>query len=171
MRFLIVLPFLFSSLFAFGENIQSFEADFVQTITDEEKKTLVYKGNMHSKRPDLVFWHYVEPINKKIYLTKTKAVIVEPELEQATIKRLQGEIDFFGILASAKAIDGTHYKARYKDIEFILKEEDGVITSLSYTDQLENHVLITFSAQKQNRLLEDSLFTPKVPQDYDIIRN
>jgi len=171
MRFLMILTFLMTSLFAFGESIQSFEADFVQTITDEEKKTLTYKGKMHSKRPDLVLWHYTEPINKKIYITKIKAIIVEPELEQAIIKRLQGEIDFFGILASAKAVDDTHYQATYKEIEFTLKEDHGVIESLSYTDQLENKVLITFTAQKQNRPLDESLFVPKIPKDFDIIKN
>lgn len=159
-----------SSLFAFGESIQSFEADFTQTITDEEKKVLSYKGSMHAKRPDLVLWSYKEPINKKIYVTKTRAVIVEPELEQAIVKKLQGEIDFFGILTSAEEVDDMHYKATYKGITFILKEENGVIQSISYTDQLENNVLISFSKQKQNRPIDEKLFTPKVPKDFDIIR-
>jgi len=171
MKSLITLLFLTASLFAFGESIQSFEASFVQTITDEENKTLTYKGKIYSKRPDHVLWHYTEPINKKIYLKKNVAVIVEPELEQSIIKRLQGEIDFFGILSSAKAVDETHYRANYKEIEFILKEDRGLIQSLSYTDQLENRVLITFSKQKQNRLIEDRFFVPKVPKHFDIIQN
>lgn len=171
MKFLTVFSFLISTLFAFGESMQSFEADFMQTITDEENKVLTYKGKIHSKRPDLVLWNYMDPINKKIYLSKVRAVIVEPDLEQAIVKKLQGEIDFFGILASAKAVDNTHFKARYKEIEFILQEEDGIIQSLSYTDKLENKVLITFSKQKQNRPLEETLFIPKIPEDYDIVRN
>lgn len=171
MKFLTVFSFLISALFAFGESMQSFEADFIQTITDEENKVLTYRGKIHSKRPDLVLWNYMDPINKKIYLSKIRAVIVEPDLEQAIVKKLQGEIDFFGILASAKAVDNTHYKARYKEIEFILQEKNGIIQSLSYTDKLENKVLITFSKQKQNRPLEETLFIPKIPEDYDIVRN
>ena len=171
MRFLIILLFLYASLFAFDESIQSFQAKFVQTIVDEENKTLVYKGEMHSKRPDMVLWHYNEPINKKIYLTKKRAVVVEPELEQAIIKKLQGEIDFFGILTSAKAVDDTHYKATYKKIVFILTEVNGVIESISYTDELENKVRIVFREQRQNRPMEDSFFTPKIPKDFDIIHN
>ncbi len=159
-----------SSLFAFGDNLQSFQADFVQTITDEEKKVLTYTGTITSKRPSLVLWHYTDPVNKKIYVNEKRAVIVEPELEQAIIKQLHGEIDFFGILASAVYVDSTHYKASYKGIDFLLKEVNGVIESLSYTDQLENKVLITFSKQKQNRPLEDTVFTPKVPKYFDIIR-
>lgn len=171
MRFLIILPFLYASLFAFGENIESFQAKFVQTIVDEENKTLVYKGEMYSKRPDMVLWHYMEPINKKIYLTKKRAVVVEPELEQAIIKKLQGEIDFFGILTSAKAVGGTHYKATYKKIVFTLTEVNGVIESLSYTDELENKVRITFSDQRQNRPMEDTFFRPKIPKGFDIIQD
>ncbi len=159
-----------TSLFAFGDNLQSFQADFIQKITDEEKKVLTYTGTITSKRPNLVLWHYTDPVNKKIYVNEKRAVIVEPELEQAIIKRLQGEIDFFGILASAVYVDSTHYKASYKGIDFLLQEVNGVIESLSYTDQLENKVLITFSKQKQNRPLEDSVFIPKVPKHFDIIR-
>lgn len=170
MRFLLFLLFSISALLAFGESIQSFEADFTQKITDEENKVLSYKGSMRSKRPDMVLWSYKEPINKKIYVTKKRAVIVEPELEQAIIKKLEGEIDFFGILASAEMVDRMHYKATYKGIRFVLTEENGVITSLAYTDQLENKVVIEFSNQRQNRPIEDRVFTPKVPVDYDIIK-
>jgi len=170
MKYLIIMIVSISSLFAFGENLQSFQADFIQKITDEEKKTLTYAGTIKSKRPNLVLWHYTDPINKKIYINEKRAVIVEPELEQAIIKRLQGEIDFFGILASAVYVDATHYKASYKGIDFVLKEVNGVIESLEYTDQLENKVLITFSKQRQNRPLENALFTPKVPKYFDVIQ-
>lgn len=171
MKYLLVFTFFISSLFAFGENIQSFEADFIQTITDEEKKVLKYKGTMHSKRPSLVLWNYTDPINKKIYIDNKRAVIVEAELEQAIIKRLKDEIDFFEILSKAKSLDETHYIAYYKDIEFTIEEDNGVIVSLSYTDQLENKVLITFSNQKQNHFIEDTFFIPKVPKDFDLIRD
>jgi outer membrane lipoprotein carrier protein len=170
MKYLLIFTLFFTSLFAFGESIQSFEADFTQTVTDEENKVLKYKGTMHSKRPSLVLWNYTSPINKKIYVDKKRAVIVEAELEQAIIKHLRGEIDFFEILAKAKATDKSHYIAYYKDLEFTIEEENGVIISLAYTDQLENKVLISFTNQKQNRPIEDTFFIPKIPKDFDIIR-
>ena len=173
MKFIFFITLSLSSLFAFGENIQSFEANFVQTITDETGKVLTYKGKMHTKRPSFVLWDYTEPARaaKKLYMNKTRAVLIQPLLEQATISQLNNDMNFFEILASAKMVDQTHYKARYKQIDFILKEENGVIISLSYQDELENDILITFSKQRQNRHIEDALFTPKVPHDYDIIRN
>jgi len=173
MKLLLILTLIVHSLFAFGENIQSFEADFTQTITDETGKVLTYKGRLHTKRPSFVLWNYTEPerISKKLYLNGTKAVLVQPLLEQATISHINDGMNFFEILTSAKSVDNTHYSARYKDIDFILQEENGVIISLSYQDELENDILITFSKQRQNRVIKDSLFVPKIPQDYDIIRN
>jgi len=172
MKYLLILSFLISSAFSFGENLQSFEADFVQTITDETGKVLTYKGKMYTKRPSFVLWDYTYPQRaaKKLYLNETRAVLVQPMLEQATITEIRGGMNFFKILSSAKAVDDTHYLATYHKINFILKQENGVIISLSYEDELENKILIIFSKQRQNRFIEDNLFRPKVPQDYDIIR-
>jgi len=173
MKHFILSALLSLSAFAFGENIQTFEADFEQNITDETGKVLTYKGKMHTKRPSFVLWNYTYPERaaKKLYMNKVRAVLVQPLLEQATVSQLNNDMNFFEILSSAKKIDQNHYKARYKNIDFILKEENGVILSLAYQDELENHILITFSKQRQNRPIEDDLFTPKVPKDYDIIQN
>jgi len=170
MKYIIVLALFITTLFAFGEKIQSFEADFTQVITDEENKTLTYKGKLYSKRPSLVMWHYTAPINKKIYVQDSRVIILEPELEQAIIKRLEREIDFFEILSSAKKSDDTHYKTSYKGIDFTLKETKGMIESLVYVDQLENSVKIIFSQQKQNHPIDMSVFEPKIPLDFDVIQ-
>ncbi|PHR55447.1 MAG: hypothetical protein COA44_10350 [Arcobacter sp.] len=172
MKYFLIVSLLISSLFSFGENLQSFEADFVQTITDETGKVLTYKGKMHTKRPNFVLWDYTYPPRaaKKLYLNEERAVLVQPMLEQATITKVRSGMNFFKILTSAKRVDDTHFRARYHNIDFILKEENGVILSLSYEDELENKILIVFTKQRQNRFIEDSLFIPKVPKDYDIIR-
>lgn len=83
MKTFIVLTFFITSLFAFGENIQSFEADFKQTITDDTGKVLSYEGRMHTKRPSFVLWNYTKPerIAKMLYINKTRAVLVQPMLE------------------------------------------------------------------------------------------
>ena len=172
MKFITIFTFFISSLFAFGENLQSFEAHFIQTITDETGKVLTYKGQIHTKRPNFVLWDYTYPQRaaKKLYMNETRAVLVQPMLEQATISNVRSGMNFFKILSSAKRVDGVHFKASYHNINFILEEENGLIISLSYEDELENKILIVFSKQRQNRPIEDSLFTPKVPKDYDIIR-
>ncbi len=172
MKLLLLSLVFLQSLFAFGESIQSFQAQFTQTITDETGKVLTYEGHIHTKRPSYVLWDYTKPeqVAKKIYANEKRVVIVQPLLEQATIKSLRGEMNFFKILSSAKKVDETHYKARYQNMNFILKEENGVIISLEYQDELENQIHITFSKQRQNRPIDDQFFTPKVPKDFDIIR-
>jgi len=172
MKPLLILSIFISSLFAFGENLQSFEAHFVQTITDETGKVLTYKGKMQTKRPNFVLWDYTYPQRaaKKLYMNEKRAVLVQPMLEQATISKVRSGMNFFKILTSAKRVNDTHYEASYRNIDFTLKEENGVIISLSYQDELENNILIVFSKQRQNRPIEDSVFVPKVPKDYDIIR-
>ena len=172
MKFITIFLFLMTSLFGFGENLQSFEANFVQTITDETGKVLTYKGKMHTKRPNFVLWNYTYPARaaKKLYMDEKRAVLVQPMLEQATISKVRSGMNFFKILTSAIRADETHYKARYQNIDFTLKEEHGVIISLAYEDELENKILIVFSKQRQNRPIEDAMFIPKVPKDYDIIR-
>ncbi len=173
MKAFIFLTFFINSLFAFGESIHSFEADFKQTITDDTGKVLSYEGKMYTKRPNFVLWNYTKPerVAKMLYINKTRAVLVQPMLEQATITQISNEMNFFDILSSAKPVDQTHYKAKYKEMDFILEEDNGVIISLSYKDELENDILIIFSDQRQNRPLEDDIFIPKVPKEYDIIRN
>lgn len=172
MKYIFVFALFISSLLGFGENLQSFEASFVQTITDETGKVLTYKGKMHTKRPNFVLWDYTYPQRaaKKLYMDEKRAVLVQPMLEQATITKVRSGMNFFKILTSAKHVDENHYKARYHNIDFTLKEEHGVIISLSYEDELENKILIVFSKQRQNRPIEDTFFIPKVPKDFDIIR-
>jgi len=172
MKLIITFAVLMTSLFGFGEDIQSFEAHFTQSITDETGKVLTYKGQMHTKRPNFVLWNYTEPARaaKKLYMNEKRAVLVQPMLEQATISKMRSGMNFFTILSSAKRVDDTHFKATFENIDFTLKQEHGVIISLSYEDELENKIIITFSKQKQNRSIEDDFFTPKVPIDYDIIR-
>lgn len=172
MKHFLLLTLFLTSLFAFGEDIQSFEADFVQEITDETGKVIRYEGHIQAKRPAFVLWDYKKPeaIAKKIFINSVRVVIVQPALEQAAVKQLRDEISFFEILASVVAIGEHRYKARYKNINFILEEESGIISSLAYTDELENKVHLSFSKQRQNRPIEDKVFTPRVPPEYDIIR-
>jgi len=169
MKYFVIFTFLISSLLAFGENLNSFEADFKQTIVDEENKKLVYTGHIYATKPSSVLWVYQTPVEKNIFIKKREAIIIEPELEQVIIKNLRSEIDFFSIISKAKKVDATHYQSVYKNIEFTLEHKDELIVSLKYSDQLENHVTIEFSSQKQNHKIKKSTFMPVVPKGFDVI--
>lgn len=173
MKYIILFILSLNSLFAFGQNMQSFKANFKQTITDENGNVLTYKGKFYTKRPYSVLWDYTYPemAAKKIFINEKKVFIVQPMLEQVTISNLKFGMDFFKIFSDAKRIDKEYLMTTYLNRNFTIREIDGIIISISYIDDLDNVILILFSNQEQNTSIKDKFFIPNIPNDYDIIRN
>ncbi len=168
----ILLIFLSSIyLFASLDDITSFDADFVQKITDDKKKVLVYKGHIVASKPQNAFWKYTDPIEKNVYITKFQITIVEPEIEQVIIRKVSSDFDFFKMMKNAKKIKENLYKAHYRDTVFTISTKNSAINSISYLDQFENRVKIIFSHQKQNTHINKEIYRAKIPLDYDIIRD
>jgi len=171
LRILLITLITTLSLFGMGEKIFTMKADFVQTITDEKNSTLIYQGNMLAKRPSLAMWHYQKPIEKTVYITEENVTIVEPELEQAIVKRLSNSIDILAILSSAVKESKEHYTAYYDDKEYHILMKGQKILSITYSDAFDNIVKISFSKQKINTKIDNALFHANIPLDYDIIRD
>jgi len=171
MRTLLITLFTITTLFAIGEETNTMQADFTQTITDDKNKTITYKGDMLAKRPNLALWHYKDPIEKSVYITAHKATIIEPELEQAIIKKLDNNIDLLAILASAKKESKNHYNAVYGDKTYHIKMINKQIDSITYRDAFDNTVKITFTKQQINNKISDSKFSAVIPVDYDLIKD
>lgn len=169
---LIIITLLTSlSLFAIGEKTLTMKADFVQTITDEKNSTLIYKGDMLAKRPSLAKWHYSSPIDKTVYITAHEVTIVEPELEQAIVKKLSNSIDILAILATAVKVRKNHYTAYYDEKEYHILMNGDKIVSISYRDAFDNTVKITFSNQQINTKIDDTHFQADIPLDFDVIKD
>lgn len=171
MRIIFVALLSISSLFAIGEKTETMQAQFVQTITDDKKSTITYEGTMSAKRPNMAMWHYIKPVDKKIYITAEKVTIVEPELEQAIVKRLSNTIDILAILASAQQEGKNSYVASYNDKEYHIALQNNKIKTITYSDAFDNTVKIVFSAQKINQKLDDAHFKAIIPADFDIIKD
>jgi len=171
MRTLLIAFFTVTSLLAIGEHTNTMQADFTQTITNDKNSTITYQGNMLAKRPSLAFWHYTEPIEKSVYITAQSATIVEPELEQAIVKKLDNSIDILAILASAKRESKDRYSAMYDDKEYRIEMKKGHIHSITYSDAFDNVVKITFSKQIINKKISDTKFQAVIPLDYDLIKD
>jgi len=166
-----ILPLLFATVcFANLNDINSFEADFVQKIVDDTNKTILYYGHIKAKKPQYALWKYTKPITKSVYILDNKAVIVEPDLEQAIIKKIGKNFDFFVLLKNAKKMSDNRYLGHYNNKKFIIQTEHGTIKSLSYKDEFENRVTIEFSNQIENHTIAQKEFTPSIPDDFDIIR-
>jgi len=169
-RILALLAFSTASLLAVAENLNTFEADFIQTIINDKNSTLRYSGHLYAKRPNLGRWNYTKPIQKELYINGNHIVIVDDELEQATQKYIDSDFNILELLQHAKQISDTLFKSEYKQRDFLITIKDNIIESIAYSDDFDNSVVVDFEAQQMNQPLKDTLFLPKIPKSYDIIK-
>jgi outer membrane lipoprotein carrier protein len=151
--------------------LNSFEADFTQTITDDKDKVLKYSGHISASKPNDALWQYKTPVDKSIYIGKYEAVIVEPEIEQVIIRRINSEFDFFKMIKRAKELSKGVFTTTYNNKTYLINTDKGLVSSISFLDQFENKVKISFSNQKQNHKIDQKIFIPKYPMDFDIIND
>ncbi|MEA1982611.1 MAG: LolA-like outer membrane lipoprotein chaperone [Campylobacterota bacterium] len=171
MKYFILLSLLTTLAFSNIENINSFEADFKQDITNDKGNVLSYEGHIQATKPQFALWDYTNPVNKMIYISEYKVTIIEPEIEQAIVKVISNDFDFFSMIKHAKKIKKDEYSAKFKESLYNIKLSESKIESISYIDEFENRVKILFTNQKQNEKIKQSVFTPIIPQEYDIIRD
>jgi len=167
-NFLLLL--VTTATFANINNLTSFESDFQQKIVDDQNKTILYSGHIIAAKPQYALWKYKKPIQKSVYILEDRAIMIEPDLEQAIIKSIGRNFDFFSLLQHAKKISPNQYLARYNDTTFIIKVKNGVIQTISYKDEFENSVIIKFTHQQENIAIDKKRFEPVIPDDYDIVR-
>jgi len=170
MKRTIILSLLSVSLWADIGNIFSFEADFDQKITDDQNKTIEYKGHVIATKPQFAVWRYTSPIKKEVYIASYKLIMIEPDLEQVIMKRIDSKFDIFALIKNAKKVKENEYLAHYRDTTFIIKLQNDKISEISYRDEFDNKVIIDFSHQKQNQKVDMKNFIPVIPDDYDVIR-
>lgn len=152
------------------ENIQSFQANFMQTITNNSKSNIEYKGEVFIKSNGNILWKYKEPIIKNVYVNNNFAIVDEPELEQAIFTSLENEINVIKLLKDAKKVSNNRYEAKLHNVNYFIETKDEQISSISYSDELENKIKINFSNIKQNMPINNELFKFVAPDYYDIIR-
>lgn len=171
MRFLPVL-FLFAlSLFASPKEITSFNSKFVQTIIDDNNKKITYSGELWASKPQNALWSYQKPIQKSVYVSGSKITVIEPQIEQVTLRTLDDEIDFLQIIQKAKKIDEDKYSATVKGQTYSVLFKNGLLASISYKDSYDNRVSIQFTSPIQNKPIESGRYKPAIPEGFDIIKD
>jgi len=171
MKKIFLIALLVSEIFAFFDTIESFSADFTQTVTDEKNKVLTYNGNLIASKPQNAIWKYTTPINKDVYINEQNVIIIEPEIEQAIIRKIESNFDFFKMIQNAKESKENIYITKFKNINFTIVTKNNLIESISYIDEFENNVKISFKNQKQNKKIDKNIFIPNIPVEFDIIRD
>jgi len=171
MKHMLITILLLTQLTASINELNSFEADFTQSITDDKNKVLTYSGHIVASKPQNAIWRYIKPVKKDVYINKYEVTIVEPEIEQVIIRRFDSNFSFFNMLKNTKKISYNTYEANYKNSKFIIIENKNSIESISYVDEFENNVKITFTNQISNKEIENKVFMPKYSLEFDIIRD
>lgn len=171
MRFLPLLSLLSITLFASPQDINSFSSPFEQRIVDDHGKVITYRGELWASKPQNALWSYQKPIQKSVYISGKRLVILEPQLEQATIRSLGDEIDFLEIIKKAKKIDNDHYKATVNGETYAINFNNNLLSTIQYTDSYENKVTIQFLKPLHNSAIPASRFVPAIPSGYDVLKN
>lgn len=171
MRYILFLQIIFTLSFSSALNINSFEADFTQVITDDKGEKLSYSGHIIASKPQYALWTYKKPVEKSVYITPDYVTVVEPEIEQAIIRRVTSDFDFFNMIKKAKKKTNNIYIATLNESKYTVLIEKNLIKSISYLDEFENKVSIIFDNQSNNLSFSEDVFRAKVPVEYDIIRD
>ena len=169
MKKIFALPLLLPPLLFSLELGDTFESNFTQTITDDKKKVITYKGDVIASKPQNALWSYKTPIIKDVYINQNTITIVEPEIEQAIIKKMSSDINLFELAQNAKKISDTLYEAYYMQKSYTIEFQNGLIQSIRYQDEFDNQVAIIFTQQQKDNFIDNDLFVPKIPSDFDII--
>lgn len=152
------------------DSLKSFEANFVQTITNTSNKSIEYKGKLYISEPSQILWQYKTPIIKNVYVLNSFAIVDEPELEQAIFTRLENDLNLLKIIKASKKIKENEYETFINNIKYKIFLENKKIAKIKYQDELENKVFIKFLNIKQNEKVDDEIFKFLPPSSYDIIR-
>ena len=169
MKKIILAALLITSSYADIKNINSFEADFSQNITDDKGTKITYSGHITASKPQYALWQYFKPIHKSVYILPNKIIVIEPDLEQAIMKHLNENFNLFEIIHNAKKINKNKYLAKFKNKEYIIKIKNSNIESISYKDELDNNIKIIFQNQEENKKISKEKYIPHIPDEYDIV--
>lgn len=169
MKQLLLSIFCSTLAFASLDNIHSFKANFTQDVTDDKNTTISYNGYIQAQKPQDAVWNYLMPIKKDVYISRFNVTIVEPEIEQVIIRKIESNFDFFKLIKNAVKVNENTYFASYRKANFVIKTDKKLIESIIYKDEFENDVVISFKNQKQNIKIDDSVFIADYPADFDVV--
>ena len=166
-----LIIFIHTILFANNfKEIKTFEASFTQTIQNPSGNKVNYNGILYIKEPNKIKWEYKTPIEKIVHINKNSVTIIEAELEQAIVTKIDKEINILNLLKKAKKITTNEYQSEFNNITYTLNIENGNLQQIKYQDEIENDVTITFTNIKQNHIINSEIFLFTIPYDYDVIK-
>ena len=117
----------------------SFKASFKQTITNDQKKQIIYNGKVLFSAPDQFKWSYHTPNKKEVCTDGARLEVVDHDLEQVSTYMMDKGLDLPAILKSAKLHRPSVYIARYGGKNYTIqvnKREE--LSRIAFKDELDN---------------------------------
>jgi len=158
------------SSYALDVNFKNFKADFTQKVVDENSKELLYEGKLLAKYPNQSLWKYVTPVEKEIYLNDRVVTMVEPDLEQVIIQKMQNEINLLKLLKDVKKISKERYETEFGGVKYTIIVANNTPSKILYRDKFDNNVTISFKNLDTKTELDEKQFTPSYSEDFDVIK-
>lgn len=174
----------------FTRQLETFTADFEQTLYDESSEPLQSSsGRLQIKRPGKFFWRYEKPDRQDIVTDGNTLWLYDHELEQVTVspvdERLSGtplvlltggaplgeEFDIEALGAS-EGIDWLQLTPRETDSDFeqvYLGLGAGGVVAMELQDSFGQATQIRFSNVQSNQPIDDAVFAFTPPDGVDVI--
>ncbi|EJF06495.1 outer membrane lipoprotein-sorting protein [Thiovulum sp. ES] len=150
-------------------NLKTLKAEF-QQIVESDGKRIAYSGELYIKQPHFILWKYIKPVEKYLYLNGKKLFLLEPELEQVIIKRVDKSLKMLQILENAEKVDEKRYIAKIDERDYlIILDQVGKIKRIIYKDELDNSVSLSLFEVEENGYIPTTKFLPEIPEDFDKI--
>lgn len=157
-----------ASIFASDLKFKSLQSEFTQVVNSKDSK-VSYTGRFYANADNTALWIYTAPTPKKIYFSSTHVVVVEDELEQAIVSKLEDTPNLTQILSNAKKITPELYKATHDGVEYLVAIKNGMPTTIDYKDKLDSKIKITLKNPIKDAIIPASTLVPSIPKGYDII--
>ncbi|BBT40757.1 Outer-membrane lipoprotein carrier protein precursor [Pseudomonas putida] len=173
------------------EKSQTISARFSQLTLDASGTSLQEtSGEMSVKRPGLFYWHTDAPQEQVVVSDGQKVTLWDPDLEQATIKKLDVRLNqtpallLSGDVSKISQSFDITSKEQGEVMDFTLKPKTkdtlfdslrvsfrrGLINDMQLVDSVGQRTNILFNGVKANEAIPASKFQFKIPEGADVIQ-
>ena len=187
---IVVAGTALTQLESFIQDVETFQADFEQTLYDADSEPLQSSlGSVQLKRPGRFVWTYTEPEEQQIIADGKRIWMYDKELEQVTVNDIDDRVAGtpLALLMRASPLEGAfdiHELGEADDInwlELTPKSESSDfeqifiglnstgLAAMELRDNFGQATQIVFSNFESGIVLDDELFEFTAPEGVDVI--
>ncbi|MFI4890869.1 MAG: outer membrane lipoprotein chaperone LolA [Steroidobacterales bacterium] len=171
-------------------DLSTWSADFDQTITDADGKTLrTASGHLYLQRPGKFRWDYLKPAEQLVLADGKKLWFYDKDLQQANVRDMDATLAStpatllsggaalgtqfqISALPAAEGVEWFQLVPKHADTDFQAVRVGfvkGDLVRMLLADKLNQVTALKFSAARRNVALAADLFTFTPPAGVDVI--